>query len=147
MEAILPHRACSVLRLTVRSTREYGGNNIFDMKARAVKLPDLSFSKNWREWNMKKWRMKGKTQKNNRASIIFKSLLMSLRFMLKIRILFEPTTTLNTSPLMHSSTDVPCSRFFENIWYTFHLTNHCGSKSLNQLSSKILIIFSVFFAF
>lgn len=113
MEAILPHRACSVLGLTVRSTREYGGNNIFDMKARAVKLPDLSFSKNWREWNMKKWRMKGKTQRNNRAMIIFKSLLISLRFMLKIRILFEPTTTLNTSPLVYSSTDVPCSRFWK----------------------------------
>lgn len=77
------HRACSVLGLTVRSTGEYGGNNIFDMKARAVKLPDLSLSKNWREWNMKKWRMKGKTQKKNRAMIIFKSQLMSPRFVLK----------------------------------------------------------------
>ena len=29
------------------------------MNSSAERLPDLLRSKNWREWNMKKWKMKG----------------------------------------------------------------------------------------
>lgn len=54
-----------------------------DMKRRAECLPGLSRSNNWREWNMKRWKMKGKTAKSPLVTNIPRALLSWRRFILK----------------------------------------------------------------
>lgn len=78
-------RACSVvLGLTVRaSDRGIWRVEDFDMKRRPVCLPVLLRSYNWLEWNMKRWKMKGKIRNFSSVRNISRSLLTSTRIILK----------------------------------------------------------------
>ena len=53
------------------------------MKRRPECLPVLSRSNNWREWNMKRWRMTGKGPKSPLVTNIPRKLLSSTRIILK----------------------------------------------------------------
>lgn len=136
MVAKLASWACSVINETVCSIEGIWRGQYFDMKSRPGRLPDLLQSNNWREWNMKKWKMKGKSLNLSSTKRIFRSSSSSN----KIWIILTPTELYFFSMLTSLVLLV-----FQTYFPHYAL---CTAKSLIQSSGKgLIIILAILFSY
>ena len=116
----------------------------FDMKRRPECLPVLPRSNNWREWNMKRWTMKGKRLKFPLVTYILRMLLSSRRIILK-NYEYSP---INTERKLQPHPRIIFKRQLGGVRVAKCLPDMQRALENSRLSSVLgndLIIFSVFF--